>query len=230
MPPKSYPRKKRTTTYTKMAGKPKGRLTARGVASIARRVVNRHIETKKTSEEHTELSMSTLGSVEDRSLVSTGVGDGHGQRDGHMLQPVGIDLRGHVKNNSTTPIIFKVCLVRIKNNQAIPNNDFLETNSSNADLTTGDLSTMYRRVNTDSYQVLASRIMKVGVQDDNVKMFKVWLPMYKFRKLIYEGTGGVSEPKFNRIHLIAFGRGTGNDGEDITFELSYNSTFYFKDA
>jgi len=223
------PRKRRTTTYAKAPGKPKGRLTASKVATIAKKVVKSQIETKKTSVENIEQSLSTLGDVENRSLISTALGDGQGGRDGHMLQPVGIDVRGHIKNNTTSPVIVKVMLVRIKNNEAQPLMDFLETNAGNVNLTSGDLSTMYRRVNTDSYQVLATRFMKIGVEEDNVKLFKMWLPMHKYRKLIYEGTAE-SEPKYNRIHLIAFGRGTGNDGETFTYELSYNSTFYFKDA
>lgn len=223
------PRKTRTTTYKKMPSAPRGRLTQKTVAAIAKKVVNKQIETKKLSTEVTEQALSTIGGVEDQSLVNTALGDGQGGRDGHMLQPVGIDVRGHVKNNTTNPVIFKVCLVKIKNNEADPSTDFLETNAGNVSLTGNDLSTMYRRVNSDSYQILTSRMMKIGVEEDNVKMFKMWLPMKKMRKLIYEGISS-SEPKYNRIHLIAFGRGTGNDNENITLELTYNSTFYFKDA
>lgn len=223
------PRKRRTTTYRKAPGRPKGRLTKATVAKIAKTVVNKQIETKKISTERTEISLSTLGGVENQSIVDTATGDGHGNRDGHMLQPVGLDVRGHLKNNSTNPGIYKVLVVRIKNNEADPSLDFLETNVGNVDLTTADLSTIYRRVNTDSYQVLASRMLKIGIQEDNVNMFRMWIDLRKARKMIYEGVGP-NEPKYNRIHLIAFGRGTGNDSENFTCELSYNATFYFKDA
>ncbi len=210
-------------------GTKKTPVTRNEVATIAKKVTMKQIETKKTSLEALEVSLSTLGGVHDQSVVSTIVGDGHGGRDGHMLQPVGIDVRGHLKNNTAAAAIYKICLVQIKNNLANPSLDFLETNISNVDLTGGDLSTMYRRINTDSYRVLASRFLKVGVQDDNVKMFKMYVDMRKFRKMVYEGLT-LSEPNYGRVHLIAFGRGTANDGENFVCELSYNATFYFKDA
>jgi len=208
---------------------PRGKMTASKVATIAKKVLNTQIETKKLSTERTEISLSTLGGVEIQSLVNTALGDGQGGRDGHMIQPVGLDIRGHLKNNTTSPVIFKVCAVLFKNNESEPDMDFLETNAGNVNITSDDLSTMYRRVNTDSYRVLGSRMLKVGVEEDNVKMFKMWINMKKFRKMIYEGTAS-SEPKYNRIHLIAYGRGTANDSEVLTMELSYNATFYFKDA
>lgn len=223
------PRKKRTTTYKKVAGKPKGKITRNVVAKIAKAVTMKQIETKKHSVERIEIALSTIGGVEDESLVSIGTGNGQNGRDGHMLQPVGLDVRGHINTNVSNPCIYKVMAVLVKNNEADPATDFLETNTGNVDLTTGDVSTLYRRVNTDSYKVLASRLLKIGPETDQVRFFNMWIDMKKYRKFIYEGAG-TSEPLNSRIHLIAFGRATGNDAFSVTAELHYVSTFYFKDA
>lgn len=204
--------------------------TVKAVATkAAKAVVNKMVETKKHSVERIEVNLSTLGGFENQSLVSLASNTGHGSRIGHMVRPVGLDIRGHINANATSTVIYKVLVVQFKNNAANPPDDLLETNTANVNITTDDVSTLYRRINTDSYRVLASKYLKIGVEDDQCKMFRMWIPMSKFKAMVYEGSA-LAEPTQGRIHLVAFGRATGNDAAVQTQELHYVSTFYFKDA
>lgn len=224
------PRKRRTTTYRKAPGRAKGRLTKAGVAAIAKRVVNKEIETKKRSQEVEETSISTLGGFHTSvGLLRLPAGSSHGQRNGHKIQPVGLDVRGHFHTPVPNQIYVKCMILQVKNNSAAIPTDLLETNSTNVDPASSDMTSMWRRINTDSFRVLGTKMLYMSDITAKSRMFKFWVPLKKHYALTYEGSAEV-DPNFGRIYLVAWARGAGNDGLSTTVELTYNSTFYFKDA
>lgn len=199
-------------------------------ASKVKTVLNRASETKKTTYEVVERNMNTLSSpaVEDKPIQLL-QGVGQGMRVGHKVQSTGIDVRGHVSHSGNSGTIYtRIFVLKKKNSAANPLNDLLETNTGNV-APLGDMETMWRRINTDSYQVLASRTLKLGtVQDgENAKMFRMYIPHKG--TFTYEG-GSLSSPKTNEIVIIAYCARADNDSAGSSgAELSYSSTFYYKD-
>lgn len=193
---------------------------------VVRDVVIKTSETKKHSHERIEKTLSSLGGLEYQSLVSLGQGAGAHQRIGHKVRAVGIDVRGHVNNNTTAAGILRLLVIRHKNASANPSSDLLETDVANQDPTTGDVSAIWRRVNGDSYEILGQRYLTLDSAEKSFKTFQVWIPLK--RTLNYE-TSSALVPTEDRISLVAFCRATGNDGLTMTTELHYVSTLYFKD-
>ncbi|WP_445772336.1 hypothetical protein [Rheinheimera sp.] len=223
-------RKSRTTTYKKVPGQSKGRITKAVVANIAKRVVNKEIETKKRSQEVEETNISTLGGFHTSvGLLRLPAGSSHGQRNGHKVQPIGLDVRGHFHTPNPNQIYVKCMLIQVKNNTATLPADLLETNATNVDPATTDMTSMWRRVNTDSFRVLGTKMLYMSDITARSRMFKFWIPLKKHYALTYEGSAEV-DPNYGRIYLVAWARGAGNDALSTNIELTYNSTFYYKDA
>lgn len=201
------------------------------VAAIAKKVVNKEIETKKRSHEVEETSISTFGGFHTSTgLLKLPQGAAHGQRQGHKIQPVGLDIRGHFCGPSGNHQSYVKCMViQVKNNQAALPGDLLETNSTNVDPAATDMTSMWRRINTDSFRVLKSKMLYMSDITSRAKMFRFWIPLKSHYALTYEGAGEV-DPNFGRIYLVAWTRGAGNDAVANSIELTYNSTFYYKDA
>lgn len=223
-----YPYRKAPMTKRKRYVKGRARPT---VARQVKQVLNRAAETKKHSYEVIERNLNTLSSpaVEDKPIQLV-QGVGNGMRVGHKITSVGMDIRGHVSHSGNSGTIYtRLFVLRKKNMVANPLNDLLEISSGANNSPLGDMETMWRRVNTDSYQVLASRTLKVGTTQDgeNAKMFKIWVP-YK-GSFLYEG-GSASSPKSNEIVIVAYTARADNDSAGSSgVEISYNTTFYYKD-
>lgn len=228
----AYTRKRKMSSSVssgRVAKKP--RMTAKKVASIAKKAVLKTTETKKRSDElQLEDLVNTNQGIVVSSPLTLGTGTGHGTRIGHKVSPIGIDIRGHIISNSADFGLFvKFMVVREKNNLASPTVDLLETNAGNVSPTTNDISKLYRRVNTDSYEVLYSTIMNIPTEQyKRARLFRKWIPLRRFRTFTYDGSGAI-EPAYNDIKIIVFGADAANDGKNIPFEVSYISTFYFKD-
>lgn len=187
-------------------------------------------ETKKHSLEVYEDSLNTNGGIMVDSPLELQPGSGHGTRIGHKVNPIGIDIRGHIISNSQNfGLLVKMMVVREKNSAAAPTVDLLENNSGNVGPTANDISKIYRRINADSYEVLYSKTMLIPTEPyKRARTFHAWVNMKKFRTLTYEGTG-VSGPTYNDVKIIFFGADAANDAANIPYEVSYNATFYFKD-
>lgn len=227
----AYTRKRKaTTTITKgrVAKKPRS-LTSR-IRTIAKKAVMKATETKKHSNEVIEDPLNTNGGISVSQPLTLATGTGHGARIGHKVHPIGLDIRGHLLSNAQDFGLFvKMMVVREKNNLASPTVDLLETNAGNVTPVTNDISKIYRRVNTDSYEVLYSTVISVPTEPyKRARFFRKWIPLRKFRTFTYDGSGAI-EPAYNDIKIIFFGADAANDAKNIAYELSYVSTFYFKD-
>lgn len=220
---KTYARKRTTTT--------KGKMTATRVASIAKKVCMKKQETKKHSFEKVEQLLNTNSGVSIEAPLNIPSGTGMANRIGHKIMPIGLDLRGHLVAQVTqSAIIVRVMVVRIKDNLAQLPQDLLEINTNNVTCATNDVSKMYRRINSDSFEILKSKYINLAPLFDGgktCKMFKMWIPLKKLGTLTYEGSTAVP-PNKNDIAIIVYGADADNDN-NFLYELSYNSTFYYKD-
>lgn len=206
--------------------KPLTTAQSKAVAVIAKKSVMKVTETKKHSVERIETGFSALGTFENQSLVNIAQGTGLPNRIGHKINPIGIEVRGHLNNNGSVATIMRMLVVRFKNNAADPPLDLIEIDAGNTPVTSNDVSALWRRINRDSYEVLAEKYITLDSAEKSFKTFKFYIP-YK-KPMLYETSSAV-QPTHDRIHLVAFARGTGNDGLAPNCELHYISTFYFKD-
>lgn len=228
----AYSRKRKaTTTIFKGRVAKKPRLTKKTVASIAKKAVMKAVETKKHSFEVTEAIVSTNSAVNVGNPIALAATPGHGGRIGHKVNPIGLDIRGHmVAQPTTSAVIAKIMVVRYKDMNASPTTDLLETNAGNVTAASNDVSKLYRRINTDAFDVLATKYLNLAPLFNGgktCKMFRMWVPLRRLRQLVYEGTGSIS-PTYNDINILVFAADADNDATLLT-ELSYNSTFYYKD-
>jgi len=228
----AYIRKRKgSTTIIKGRVAKKPRLTTRRVASIAKKAVMKVTETKKHSLEKTEVVLSTNGGVSVESPLQLATGSGHGTRIGHKVNPIGLDIRGHIFVTGGVNMIAKVMVVRIKDYLATLPGELLETNSGNVTASSNDISKMYRRINADSFEVLSSKYITLVpnfTAGPQTKMFRMWIPLKKLRTLTYEGTAATT-PNRNDLAIIVYAADAANDSGGSNYELSYNSTFYYKD-
>lgn len=220
---KTYARKRTTTT--------KGKMTPTRVASIAKKVCMKKQETKKHSFEKTEQVLNTNSGVSIEGPLNIPSGTGMANRVGHKINPIGLDLRGHIVcQPSDSAIIARVMVVKIKDNLAQLPDDLLEINTNNVTAATNNVSKMYRRLNTDSFEILKSKYINLTPLfsgGKTCKMFKMWIPLKKLGTLTYEGSSAVP-PNRNDIAIIVYAADADNDNSFL-YELSYNSTFYYKD-
>lgn len=228
----AYIRKRKgSTTIIKGRVSKKPRLTPRRVVSIAKRAVMKVSETKKHSLEKSEILLSTNNGYSYDSPLQLATGSGNGTRIGHKINPIGIDLRGHVFVTNGASIIVRVMVVRRKDMLATIPGELLETNGGNVTIASNDISKMYRRINSDSFEVLASKYISMVPQfsgGPQSKMFKMWIPLKKIRTLIYEGTAA-NPPNMNDCSIVIWGADAANDSGGNNYEVSYNATFYYKD-
>lgn len=216
-------------TYTKKyASKPK--YNTRSLSKMIKKVTLKQAETKRYEYEQLERPINSLTSpTNDFPLAQVGVGTQYSQRIGHEITGVGFNIRGHVTCAAGRSQYVRIIAYRVKDKSVNRITALLENNSGNQSAV-GDMETMWRRVNTEAFEVLGTRILKVGdsqeLSSDRTKMFKMWIP-YK-RNLRYDGSS-VIDP-ISPIFLVVFNADSNNDssGGD-SCELSFNSTFYFKD-
>lgn len=213
--------------------KKKSTVSTKRIAAIAKRTLMKNVETKKHQVELIEQGLTSIASLANNSLCSIGQGSGYSQRVGHQISVSGFSIQGQVRQNgigSNNQDIVRILVVRFKNNSANPANDLLENDANNQPVAPDDLRSLYRRVNMDSYEVLAEKRITLGGYMGNIaacKLFKMWVP-YK-KTLRYDSTATVA-PNYNKVHVIAFARDSGNDNIAPNVEFSYCSTMYYKDV
>lgn len=225
--------RKRKRSYAVSSGRVAKRrrsMTAQNVARIAKKAIMKTAETKKISNQVSEQSVNTNGGVLSRQCCLLAQGTSYAERIGHKVTPVGIDIRGHIINNvANRPLIVKMMVVRKKDMLANINSELLENNSGNQPITTNAISKMYKRINSDSFEVLHTKYLTFqGEAFKQFKIFKSWIPLRRFRTFTYEGAA-TTAPNYNDISVVFFGADAENDAANITFEVSYERNFYFKD-
>jgi len=197
-------------------------------------IISKKAETKKYSQAHTEVNVNTVNSPLGANLFSPLTlqgGTNNFNRIGHKVSPVGIDIRGHFYNNTASQQNFiKMVVFRKKNMAAAPLFDLLELNTGDAQVSNLSMQKMYSRFNTDDYQILKTKMFIMGNDTgaQETRMFKCWVPLKG--QLTYEGNGNIS-PTYNDIQIIFYSSEADGDegalGNNV--ELTFNSTFYFKD-
>lgn len=87
-------------------------------------------------------------------------------------------------------------------------------------------------MNNHKYKVLATRVLKTGTVSNTandfgaVAMFNMKVPLKG--KMVFDD--GEVFPQKRMLSLIVFGRRANNDDTTgLTFELTFNSKFYYKD-
>lgn len=217
-------------TYQKKPYRKPVMVNSRSVAALVKKVTLKQAETKKYEFEQLERSINSLTSPTTVwGIAQVPVGNQYSQRIGHEITGVGFNIRGHVTVASGRCQYVRIIAFRVKNAGTNNISELLENNGGNQ-TAVGDMETMWRRVNTEAFEVLGSRILKVGdsqeQSSDRTKMFKMWIP-YK-RAIRYDGSSTIDPVQ--PIKFIVFNADANNDssGGD-SCEVSFNSTFYFKD-
>lgn len=217
-------------TYQKKSYRKSPTVNSRSVAAMVKKATLKQAETKKYEYEQLERSVNTLTSPTlTFPLAQVPVGNQYSQRIGHEITGVGFSVRGHVTAASGRCQYVRIIAFRVKNNATNDITALLENNGGNMSAV-GDMETMWRRVNTEAFEVLSTRMLKLSdineLSTDRTKMFKMWIP-YK-RTIRYDGSGTIDP--IQPIRLVVFSADANNDssGGDAC-ELSFNSTFYFKD-
>lgn len=209
-------------------------MTTRRIAAIAKRTIMKASETKKHQTEIIEYPLNAISALLNQPICQIPQGTGYAQRVGHQITTSGFSISGQIRNNNfmtgAAPLMVRLLVVRFKQNNANPFADLLENDANNQPVSPDDLRNLYRRINLDSYEVLTSRLMTVGGLDSNIpatRVFKLWIPFKK--NLRYDSTATV-DPTYNKVHVIALARDSGNDNVAPNVEVSFCSTMYYKDV
>lgn len=220
--------------YTKSMFKNRKKTTTskndKSIAKIAKGAVLGMMETRKflvaanetavNSFNNTPLFVGLTGALTQNS--------GYSGFTGHVVKGVSIDLRFGLYNPNAFSKYFRMIVVRAKKpTQSDSTAQVLEDNSSNLTITGGVSEGLYR-VNTDKYEVLRDILVKLGPvgTSDDATIRRVRIP-YK-RVLRYDGTSDALHE--NRVLMIYWAFDSRNDSVGAeSIEISYASTFYYKD-
>lgn len=202
------------------------------LAKTVKNIMDKNTETKAHIAHNTEFSYSTLTSPSGFfTLNNITQGDTKHNREGAMIMPTRIDIRGQVQATNQEAVYYKVLLLE-HNSARNPIDDLLENNAGNFAPAASDLTAIYARVNTGKYRVLASRMLKTGTvsstaNDANaVQFFNMNIPL---RGKMYFDEGS-NTPNKRQLSLLVFGRRANNDDtQGLAFEFTFNSKMYFKD-
>lgn len=203
------------------------------IKAIVKSVMKGETETKSHIVANTEFGYSTLTSPTGFFILNAlSQGNDAHERDGNMIMPTRIDIRGQIQATHQEAIWYKILLLE-HNSARNPINDLLEDDGGNFAPASKDLTAMYARMNTSKYRVLGSKMVKTGTvsntaNDGNaVKFFKMNVPLKG--KMYFDD--GYDVPIKRQLSLLVFGRRANNDETTgLGFEFTFNSKFYFKDV
>lgn len=202
------------------------------IKAIVKSVMKRNVETKSHIVANSEFGYSTLTSPSGFFTLN-GIAQGNDahERDGNMIMPTRIDIRGQIQATHQEAIWYKILLLE-HNSARSPVSDLLEDNNGNFAPAVSDITAMYARINTGKYRVLGSKMVKTGTMSNTandvnaVRFFHMNVPL---RGKMYFDDGS-SVPNKRQLSLLVFGRRANNDETTgLGFEFTFNSKLYFKD-
>jgi len=195
-------------------------------------------ERKKRYRTDTEVSISSIaGFFAKSNAMDLSQGDAYSGIEGHIVRGSGIKFDFWIKNNATTTVVVRYCIVCIRNGvseQATFNagSALLEDDSGNVDVTsTTTINKMQARINRDRYQVIMDKKIKLGATSSSdgtdVAIRKHYIPL-NGAAFTYDGSG--ASPQRN-IYALAMWHCLGNSDESLgeNIELNMGTNFYYVD-
>jgi hypothetical protein len=119
-----------------------------------------------------------------------------------------------------------------QNAQSDPAVDLFENDTGQFGPASGDIKDIYARVNTNKYQILATRTVKTGTMSNTANDANSAQMFHIFKKcpMPLEFEIGGTNPQKKWVRLLVFSRRADNDstlGEAT--ELTFNSKMYYND-
>lgn len=201
------------------------------VARVVNRVLAKKAETKFGIVSVTESNVGTLTSPTASHLVllnNPSIGSYVYMRQGNKIRMQRVDIRGHVQlGDANTACYVKIWVIY----QQIfddPLTDFLETQSATFAPASTAIDSIYARVNTTKYKVLASKTLTIGTGSGflNTKMFRFNINLHD-KEVRWDQQASAPE---NQLRIFYLARRCDNDdslGSNI--EMTFNSKLYYKD-
>lgn len=205
--------------------------TSKAFARKVRAVIQKVAETRSSITVGTEVTSSSLTSPTTSNAIvlnSVPLGTAIANRVGNVIQPKYIDLRGSVHMAPSDSTTTARMLVIEHNVTDDPLSTLLETNTGDFGPPAQDFSSMFSRINTTKYRVLATKVIKLGNANGyfNTQMFHFNIKLSG--KMFFEI--GDNVPDKRQITFIWWNRRTDNDeGLGTSMECTYNSKFYYQD-
>jgi len=222
------PRKKR-----RAAAVPKGS----NFAADVRKVVLGMSETKSRISTQTEQVHDTMNAPNfTYRLNDTVRGSGAHERIGDSVTGQMMDVRGSVFCAHNLPVVHKIIAVECSKDSD-PTQDMFETDFGTFGPASGDLKDVYARIDTTKYKVLATRQFITGNSTNasihaTTQVAKLFSMNFKTPGVYhYDQSSGEHKPQDRVIRLMSIARLLNNDdsGSGLTYELTFNSKWYFKD-
>ena len=226
-----YARKNKSSKkYTKKMVRKVSSNTA--LRKVVQQVLNKQAETRSFITAVTESTVNTLTSPttsNEITLNSLAVSTLQGGRIGMKVTGKFCNVRGSIYNPTDLPIYVRLMLIYADESDA-PSNDLLETNNATFGAPSVDLASIYARVNTTKYKVLAHKVIKVGNTAglQNTQLFNMTLRLNNIA-YHYENVSAQTTPK-KRLMFIYWARRSDNDESlGSNLEITWNSKFYYQD-
>lgn len=230
MVPRMVTRKNSSKTRRKYIPKKK-----KSLGQIVRSIVQGQQETKAVVYATEERLMNTQNSPQlVFNLNNLQQGTASHNRIGDSVMGKFLNVRGSIYCSHDRPVIHRVLVVS-KNAQSNPLDDLLEDNNGNYAPSPEDISAIYGRVNTEKYKVLKQMFVHTGKRSNtstdygSTKIFNFTIKTPG--KFTYDEV--LQSCQKRNIVLLVISRRADNDENPtgtLTFELTLNSKFYFKDA
>lgn len=218
-------RKKPTWKKRAPARAPAKKTVVRAVKSV----LNREVEMKNTIVTGTELTLSTLTSPASIYVLNTvSQGTNQATRTGNRISPKFLNVRGSLHIQPSDSAQYVRLMVIQSTNDSDGLTDLLETNNSTYGPAGTDVASIYGRLNTTKYRLLASRLCKVGFTNNFYGSYLFNMNMKLSGNMYYDQ--GSNIPHNRKIFFVVINRRSDNDESTGTnCELTFNSKFYFQD-
>lgn len=195
-------------------------------------------ETKYSDSQRLEQTSSTIGTIYyqddmmtlDNNTTTSG-------KIGSLVNPLGMDLRWIVNNNSNAiGVFYRVLLLTNKlgrNNTAYrTGTGIFDVDGENQSIS-GTLYDMHRKINKDLYTVHYDQVYRLGTSAADASNFhngKVYHKMSgKVRYDVQSGSPGAEPDTNNRVFLIITVEAPNDLALGIVTECTSNCRFYYKD-
>lgn len=203
------------------------------IAKIATKAVMKKAETKAFGVEVTEVSLSSAVTCIVDEVSQLEQGDASHQKIGNKINPIGFHWNYQLNNNAAVPVYVRMIAYLADEDQFTATTDafILAADALQpAALAAENLRDISRSLNKLQFRVVYDKTHRLaglgdgtGIEFLNRKVFKKLKGHRQFNSNTTE------DSKNNNLRVIMLVRSSDNDATASVVEVSYNTTYYFKD-
>lgn len=208
---------------------------SRAMTTIAKRVLNKNSETKRTWLHFNEVALSHVDNATFYDPLIIPQGTAVNERIGNEIKLSGFHLRGAFNNNYEGVNYIRMMLFYYKDQADVTtSSEFFDSSGGAANSTTSlaGLNSIYYPVNKTKVQVMYNKVFKLAAASSDgtssTKFFNTFVKLHG-RKIKFEGPSTGADNVSPRLHLAFWMSDAQDDFPSSQVELSAVGSVWYKD-